>query len=799
MKFVAWFKELSKKDIGLAGGKGANLGEMYNARFPIPPGFVVTSQAYKYFLDVTGIGKEIFDKLAKLDVEDTAELEKTAKEIQELILDQDVPEEIALEIKRAYENLNVDYSLLKANISKDALSMIKAGREIPYVAVRSSATAEDLPQASFAGQQETFLNVKGAESIVRAVQKCWASLFTARAIYYRVRNNFPHEKVLIAVIVQKMVDADVSGVTFSINPVTNNRNEILIEAAFGLGEAVVGGQVKPDEYIVDKTTFEIKSKKINTQPWMYVRDEITRRTVKKSLTEAKGSEQKLPDDKIVELARIVKRIEDHYGNPQDIEFAVENGRIYIVQSRAVTTIQKVEEVKKHEEIKLSPVLEGIAASPGIGIGKVKVVHSIEELSKVQPGDVLVTVMTNPDYVVTMQKCAAIVTDEGGITAHAAIVSREMGIPCVVGTVKATSVLKDGQIVTVDGTRGKVYLGSVKEVLEEVTPPEKPAEKPLEVPTEKLPVEGQELPVIQIKKGKTKIYMNLGEPEKIDAYKNLPFDGIGLMRLEFLIASEIGEHPNYLLKIGEQEKYVNKIAEGIKKVASAIYPKPVIVRFSDFKSNEYRDLKGGGEFEPHEANPMIGWRGVSRYISPEFKEAFKLECRAIKRVRDDGLDNVYVMLPFVRTPEEVIKCLEIMKEVGLERSEKFKVWIMAEVPSVALTPQRFASLSVDGCSIGSNDLTQLVLGVDRDSALLGKLGYFDERNPAVLKAIENIVKTFLQAGKTVSICGQAPSVYPEIVEFLVKLGITSISVNPDVVEKTRNLVVEIESKLSQEQS
>ncbi|MFA5176129.1 MAG: phosphoenolpyruvate synthase [Candidatus Nanoarchaeia archaeon] len=769
LKNIAWFKELSKNDLSIAGGKGCNLGEMFNARFPIPPGFVVTAIAFKHFLQETKLDKKIYPILNKIEIQETAALEKTAKEVQELILDQEMPEDIKNDIIYSYENMDVSSELFSAvnssALSKSALNIIKAGREIPFVAVRSSATAEDLPEASFAGQQETFLNIKGKDNLIRAVQRCWASLFTARAIYYRTKNNFPHEKVLIAVVIQKMVDSDSAGVIFTINPTTNAQNEIVIEGAFGLGESVVGGQITPDHYVVNKDTLQIKEKKINLQLWAYKRDEFLRRTVQKELTPLKGKEQKVSDDLIVKLADLARRIERHYQKPQDIEFAIENNKAYIVQARAVTTEKKIGNVKKHAVINAQEILSGLGASPGIGMGMVKLIHSIEDLNKIKKGDILVTKMTNPDYVVSMQKAAAIVTDEGGLTAHAAIVSREMGIPCVVGTIDATVKLKENDFITVDGTNGKVYKGKSDNIAI---------------------VEKKEY---EFRETKTKIYMNLGEPEMIDNYKNLHFDGIGLMRLEFVIASQIGEHPLYLLKIGQQDRYINGLYKAIKKVASTIAPKPLVVRFSDFKTNEYRDLKGGEEFEPHEDNPMLGWRGVSRYVSPEFIEAFKLELEAIKKVREE-YKNVHVMLPFVRNVEEVKKVLEIMKENGLEKAEDFEIYLMAEVPSFALLARDFAELDISGCSIGSNDLTQGVLCVDRDSAMLGKMNYFDERNPAVTLAMRRIIQNFIEKGKKVSLCGQAGS-RKDMVEFFIKNNITSLSVNPDAVGEVRFIVSEVE--------
>lgn len=778
---IVWFSEIKEHDLGLVGGKGLNLGIMYKVKLPVPPGFVVTAEAFKSFLESTGLNKKIFSRLENVDIQDTKTLQETSEEIQGLVLAAEMPSEVKSEIKEAYEHLNVDRDIAK-NLGQiqGILGIVKVGRDQPYVAVRSSATAEDLPEASFAGQQATFLNIKGAESLSKAVQKCWASLYTARAIYYRTKNNFPHEKVLIAVVVQKMVNSDAAGVMFSVNPSTNNQEEIMVEAAFGLGEAVVGGEVTPDTYLVDKKTMKLKSKKIAKQSWGYFRDEGKGGSRKQNLTPEKGAKQKITDDEILKLAHYATAIEKHYGKPQDIEWAVEGIKMYIVQARAVTTLLKNKEnAKKIGETSASMLVDGLAASPGVGIGKVRIIKDLTELNKIEKGDILVTRMTSPDYVVAMQKAAAVVTDEGGQTCHAAIVSREMGIPAVVGTEKATQMLKEGMVVTVDGTSGKVYEGEISldgKVKEEVKEISEEKEESSDVVTG------------------TKVYMNLGEPEKIDDYKGLPFDGIGLMRLEFIILSWIGKHPLFLIKNHQEQFYVDKLGEGIGKIASAVTPRPVIVRFSDFKTNEYKGLEGGAEFEPVEDNPMIGWRGVSRYVSQEFNEAFRLECRAIKVLREKGLTNVHVMLPFVRTVSEVGKCLEIMKEEGLQRNHDFRVWLMAEVPAIALIPEEFAKLDIDGASIGSNDLTQGVLCVDRDSAKLSRMGYFDERNAAVLEAMKRIIEGFKKQGKTVSICGQAPSVYPEITEFLVKQGITSVSVNPDVVAHTRKLVASIERKI-----
>jgi len=762
---IAWLRELNKDSIPVAGGKGAQLGEMYNSDFPVPPAFVVTAQAYKEFLSMNHLDYKIKNILNGLDVDNTKQLIQASDIIKEIIVNEGMSSSLKSEVIEAYNILNVNENVL--SVSKNVLDLIKNGRGNAFVAVRSSATAEDLLEASFAGMQETFLNIKGEKNLIIAIKKCWASLFTPRAIFYRIKNNFPHEKVLIAVVVQKMINADRSGVLFTANPGTNNKNEIVIEAGFGLGEAIVSGAINPDLYILDKNSLKLKIKEIKKQKLKIIRDENTGETVRKNIPENEQGQQVLSESEIYKLGELGKKIDEHYGKPQDIEFAIEKSRIYIVQSRPVTTLK--DEIKT-EELKGEILTSGLSASPGVKSGIVKIIRTENEIDEFpEQGHVLVTTMTNPSMVPIMRKAVAIVTDEGGVTSHASIVSRELGIPCIVGSENATSVLEDGLIITVDANNGKVYKGEVK----------KEEQKSIEILDKGEGIETN-----------TKIYMNLGEPEKISDYKDLNFDGIGLMRLEFIIAGEVGEHPNYLIKINEEEKYINELVKGIEKIARAINGKPIIVRFSDFKTNEYKDLKGGKEFEEHEDNPMIGFRGVSRYISDEFKESFKLECRAIKKVRET-YRNVHVMLPFVRTVEEVEKCLEIMKEEKLERSDDFKIWLMAEVPSMAFISEDFAQLPIDGVSIGSNDLTMLCLGVDRDNEKLGRMGYFDERNKAVLVAIKNIIDGFKKYGKTTSLCGQSVSNYPEIAEFLVRNGITSVSVNPDVVGKVRREVAEIE--------
>ena len=782
-RLVLWFEELSKDDVPLVGGKNANLGEMINAGIPVPPGFAVTAYAYKRFIEETGIKDKIYEILREEIKEGKPEeYQNASKKIRELIENTKIPEDIENAIREAYREL-----------------CKRVGKDEEFVAVRSSATAEDLPGASFAGQQETYLNVKGEDEVVKKVLKCWSSLFTPRAIFYREEKGFKHEKVLISVAVQKMVNAKAAGVMFTIHPVTGDRDKILIEGNWGLGEAVVSGSVTPDEWVVDKNTLEILERRIVEKTVEYIRDPVTGRTIHAEVPPERRKVPCLTDEEVKKLAELAKKIEEHYKHPQDIEWAIDRDlpfpeNVFIVQSRPETvwSVKKPEkaeevEVKVTEEKKV--VVRGLPASPGIAWGKAKVAFSPEEAAKImEEGDILVTVMTNPDWVPYMRIASAIITDEGGMTCHAAIVSRELGIPAIVGTREATKVMKTGETYTVDAKTGVVYEGLVEELVkvkEEKAKPTLEGLPPIEL-------------VIKPPTG-TKIYMNLGVPEKKTEYKDLPFDGIGLMRIEFILASYIGEHPLYLLEIGQGKKFVDKLADGIAMVAREIYPRPVVVRLSDFKTNEYRQLKGGEKYEPHEDNPMIGWRGVSRYISPQYEKAFRLEAKAILKVREEyGLTNVWVMAPFVRTLWEAEKFIKLLTEEGLESGRDFKIWAMAEVPSVIFLADEFSKY-FDGFSIGSNDLTQLTLGTDRDSAILPKIDkrYFDERDPAVKRAIAILIeKAHNNPYKycTVSICGQAPSVYPEFAAFLVRQGIDSISVNPDVVVRTRHLVAAVERRI-----
>ncbi len=743
MKFVKFFDEITKEDVSLVGGKSANLGEMTTrVKVPVPYGFATTSEAYWFFMEKNKLWPKIKKELESLDVKNTKQLQKTGKKIRQMIIKAKMPKELSDEIKKAYKRIGGG-----------------------FVSVRSSATAEDLPGASFAGQQETYLNVKGAENVIRKVKQCYASLFTDRAIFYREQKGFAHEKVALSAAVQKMIDSQCSGVMFTLDVRNGDESKIMIEGSWGLGEFIVQGIVTPDNFVVDKKTLKIIEKHVSKKEVMLV-NKKTGGTVKKKVPKEKQTKPVLDDSEIIQLAKYGLEIEKHYGCPQDIEWAKHSdGHLYILQTRPETVWSQKRNVEK-EKAEGEVILKGLPASPGIASGKVKIIKSKKELGKIKKGDILVTEMTDPDMVPAMKKAAAIVTDKGGVTSHAAIVSRELGVPCVVGTREATKKLKEGQIVTVDGAKGEVLLGKVKitEAIQEF---------------KKLP------------KTKTKLYVNLGVPEIADKVAKKPVDGVGLMREEFIIATYVKEHPLHLIEQGREKIFVNKLAEGIEKVVKAFNPRPVILRFSDFKTNEYRNLKGGEKYEPIEENPMLGWRGCSRYISPEYEPAFRLELKAVKKVRKK-YKNLWVMLPFVRNLKELKRILEIMKEEGLERSKNFKVFLMAEVPSVIFLADLFSNYC-DGFSIGSNDLTQLILGVDRDSALLAKMGEFDERNLAVKRAIKHLIKTAHKHGKTVSICGQAPSQYPEFTEFLVNNYIDSISVNPDAIEKTRIIIAKAEEK------
>ncbi len=745
-KNVVWFNEVTKRDIPLVGGKGANLGEMVNLHIPVPPGFIVTANAYYDFLQKSGITDKIRNLLKPLDYNNTKQLQQIAAKVKRVILNAAMPPELAKEIQQAY---------------------IKMGGGL--VAVRSSATAEDLPEASFAGQQSTFLNVNGEKEVVVAIQECWASLFNPRAIFYRHQNGFDHFKVGIAVPIQRMVQSQTSGVMFTIEPMTSDRSKIIIEAVYGLGEAIVSGQVETDMYIVDKEGLRISDKKIGKQDWELIRNLAggdNDANIKVPLQPSRQTQQKLADDDIITLAKIGKHIEDLYQFPQDIEWAQQDKEIFIVQTRPVTTIKAETVAEILPEIKATVLLSGRAASPGMASGPVKIVYESSQIDKVESGDILVAEMTSPDFVPAMKRAVAIIAERGGRTSHAAIVSRELGIPCIVGAEGAVTTLTNGQIVTVDGSQGKVYEGRVA------------AEKsavPTAIPRRKI-------------RTKTKLYVNLAQPELAETVAARNVDGVGLLRAEFMI-SQIGVHPRYMISQNQGNEFVDKLAQGMNTFAQAFNPRPVVYRTTDFKTNEYRELTGGQEYEEVEENPMLGYRGCSRYIKE--LDVFKLEIEAIKKVRQN-YRNLWVMIPFVRTINEMTEAKKFLESQGLERSADFKLWMMVEVPSNIFLMEKFLEIGIDGISIGSNDLTQLILGIDRDSQKLADT--FDERNEAVLIALERAIKVAKSRGVTSSICGQAPSVYPELTEKLVEWGITSVSVSPDMIDTTRDIIAKAEERL-----
>jgi len=764
---IRWFKDISKGDIEIVGGKGANLGEMTNNGLPIPPGFVVTAQTYKEFIEETKIKDKILDIIKGLDIEDTAKLQATAKKIQELIKATGIPEEIQEEIRDSYSMVGTH--------RKSGASEIMEGKE-EFVACRSSATAEDLPEASFAGQQATFLNIKGEEDVVNAVRDCWASLFTARAIYYRERNNFPTEKVFIAVVVQKMVNSDKSGVIFSINPATNDDTEIMIEGAFGLGEAVVSGAVNPDLYIVDKESLKIKKTEVKEQKIKIIKDPETGKTVEKKLTKEEEAKQICDNKEIRELARLAKKIEKHYGKPQDMEWAIEGNDIYIVQARAVTTFKKPETKKEVpagageglKEVEAEVLVKGETASPGIASGVVKIIKDISELDRIQKGDVMVTTMTTPDMVPAMQKAAAIVTNEGGMTCHAAIVSREMGTPCIVGTENGTEILKEGDEITVHATHGVVYKGKLEEV------------KP------KVEAAAPAAPAQIITATQVKVIMDLPNfAEKAAAETNA--DGVGLVRLEIMIAQG-GIHPAEYIRTGKREDYIKLLMDGIRGIAKAFHGKPIWIRTSDLRTDEYKNLKGADK-EPKETDPMIGWHAIRRALDEP--EILKAEFEAVKRLHDEGLKNIGVMIPFVIRTREVREAKKIMREVGMEPCEDVQFGVMIETPASCWIIEDICKEGICFVSFGTNDLTQLTLGIDRNNQRIAKL--FDEMHAAVLGEMKMVIETCKKHGVMTSICGQAGS-RPEMAKFLVKVGIDSISANPDAVHAIRETVARTEKAL-----
>ncbi len=788
-KFILFFKELSIKDVPKVGGKNASLGEMFvnlsKKGVRIPDGFATTADAYRYFIEKSGLKERIKETLKGLDTHNVRDLMRRGAAIRKMILESEMPRDFKDEIAVAYKTLSAKYKT--KNLS---------------VAVRSSATAEDLPDASFAGQQETFLNIRGEKDLLLAVRKCIASLFTNRAISYRVDKNFDHFSIALSVGVQKMVRADIgsSGVMFTIDTESGFKDTVVINSIFGLGENIVQGRVTPDEFIVFKPTKKIISRSCSLKDIKMIYNPGGKNPVK-NVKIAKDDQKKasLSDKQALELANWGIMIEEHYKKPMDIEFAYdgEEKKMYITQARP-ETVQSRKNPNVVESYKLNKkgnlIISGQSVGSKIGAGTVNKIMNVKDIHKFKPGQVLLTDMTDPDWEPIMKIASAIVTDKGGRTCHAAIVSRELGIPCVVGTGKASKVINGGQTVTVDCSQGEfgfVYEG-------------------------KLPFKVDQTDIKDLKKTKTKIMMNIGEPDMAFAHSFLPNDGVGLARLEFIINNYIKVHPLALInfdkltdhaakaKIAEltagykdkKQYFIDRLAQGVAILAAAFYPKDVILRLSDFKSNEYANLIGGKEFEPVEANPMIGFRGASRYYSPQFLPAFKLECAAIKIVRDEmGLKNLKVMVPFCRTVEEGKEVQKIMAENGLKRGENgLEVYVMAEIPANIILAEDFCKI-FDGFSIGSNDLTQLTLGIDRDSGGSLKVsGVSNEKNAAVKELIRQLIKTAKKNKRKVGICGQGPSDFPDFAEFLVELGIDSISLNPDTVVKTSLAISQKEKKL-----
>lgn len=735
---VLWLSDVDKNDISVVGGKAANLGELMRIEIPVPDGFVVDARTFRDFISRVGLKDKIYSLLRNLNVENTEELNRVSEEIKKMISETRIPEDIDLEIRKAYRELG-------------------DGKEV-FVAIRSSATAEDLPDASFAGQQDTYLNVKGEGNVVEKVKACWASLFTPRAIYYRVQKGFRHEDVSIAVVVQRMVNSEKSGVMFTSHPVTGEK-KCIIEAVFGLGEAIVGGLVTPDTYVYDRIKRRIEEVKIAEKKFMIVR----RNGNEKVELGEKGKERVLSEEELKKLVDLGELIEEHYGKPQDVEWAIEGNNIYIVQSRPITTIKPMAE--KEEVAETGKILiKGLGASPGLATGEVKIVSNEKDISKVKEGDVLVAVMTTPDMVPAMKRASAIVTDEGGMTCHAAIVSRELGVPAVVGTKSATKVLKDGMLVTVDGEKGIVYLGKLEVAKREE-------------------IRFATAPIITA----TEVKVNISLPDVAEKVaKETNADGVGLFRIEHMILS-LDKHPMKYIKDGEIEKYIDLIYNEMKKVVKAFYPKPVWIRTIDAPTDEFRAMEGG-ENEPIESNPMLGFRGIRRDLAEIMH--LRAEMRAIKRLIDEGYTNIGIMLPLIVVPEEIKKAKKIAEEEGIPL-DKVEFGIMVETPAAALIIEDLIKEGIDFVSLGTNDLTQYTLAVDRNNENVAYL--YDEMHPAVIKLIERTIRICKEHGVKTSICGQAGS-YPHVVEKLVELGIDSISANPDMVNKIREVVARVEKRI-----
>ena len=746
IEFIKWFSELNKDSGNVAGGKGANLAEIYNLKIPVPPGFVVTAQVYDYFIEKAGLKEKIKELLKQIDYQNTKQLDEITKQVRELILNARFPKEMEEEILDAYEDLDVEGIDTEKGTAHDIL---KTSSEPIFVAVRSSATAEDLADASFAGQQDSFVNVKGKFDLLKHIKKCFASLYTARATYYRNKKGFKHEQVSLAVVVQKMVDSDKSGVVFSKDPSHKNDN-VIIEGVWGLGEGIVSGKITPDKYVVSNK-MKIMEKQISDKQIAITRDSAGEKKIVK-LGEGKSNAQVLKNYEIQKLAELAVKLEEHYQKPQDIEFAIEGENIYIVQTRPITTIEKRVEFKG--EIKGEEILSGIAASPGVASGRIKIITNMQNLHKINQGDILVTKMTNPDMVVTMQKSAAIVTDDGGMTAHAAIVSREMGIPAVVGTKVATTKLKEGEVITVDGSSGKIYKGKTSETIQK-----------------------EVHPVTAETKTKIKVIVDL--PSFAERAAKSKIKQAGLVRIEGIIA-ESQKHPNYFLEKGNTREYEEIIFKGIKKIAQ--YFEQLWVRTSDIRSDEFQNLEGAPKEK--EANPMLGMHGI-RY-GVKNPEILKAELKALKRISEQGRE-VGLLLPQVIAVEEVQKVKEFLKEINFTQA---KVGVVIETPASVQLIRGLCEEGIDFISFGTNDLTQYILAVDRGNEQVQHI--YNEMHPAILYQLDYVIRVCKRNKVETSICGQAGS-KKEMVKFLVGKGIDSISVNADAASEIANYIAELEKE------